>query len=106
MVANGGINDMHAIIFRFKLLIICGLINVIARRQPNLHESPGSSEYSTGSTIVSQTAEEKIDQSQPEIGTHHQEAKFESSTCTGEQNNIGESEKEILLKTTLERGNE
>ncbi|XP_022945254.1 transcription factor MYB124-like [Cucurbita moschata] len=62
-------------------------------RQPNLHESPGSSEYSTGSTIVSQAVEDKIDQSQPEIGTHHQEA----------PNNIGESEKEILLKTTLER---
>ncbi|CAK9316688.1 unnamed protein product [Citrullus colocynthis] len=73
-------------------------------REPNLHESPGSSEYSTGSTLVSQTAEEKIDQSQPEIGTCHQEPKFESeSTCTGEQNNIGESDKEILLKTSLER---
>ncbi|XP_022956965.1 transcription factor MYB124-like isoform X1 [Cucurbita moschata] len=72
-------------------------------RESNLHESPGSSEYSTGSTLVSQTAEEKIDQSQPEIGTHHQEPKFESgSTCTGEQNN-GESEKEILPKTNLER---
>ena len=96
MVANGGNKNMHTIIFRLKLLIICGLINFTARRQPNLHESPGSSEYSTGSTIVSQAVEEKIDQSQPEIGTHHQEA----------QNNIGESEKEILLKTTLERGNE
>ncbi|XP_022151137.1 transcription factor MYB124 isoform X2 [Momordica charantia] len=72
-------------------------------RQPSLHESPGSSEYSTGSTLVSQTAEEKIGQSQSEIGTHHQEAKFESgSTCTGEQNDFGESEKEIPKKT-LER---
>ena len=88
------------------LLIICSLINVMACRESNLHESPGSSEYSTGSTLVSQTAEEKIDQSQPEIGTHHQEPKFESgSTCTGEQNN-GESEKEILPKTNLERGNQ
>ncbi|XP_008446326.2 transcription factor MYB124 isoform X1 [Cucumis melo] len=73
-------------------------------REPNLHESPGSSEYSTGSTLVSQTAEEKIDQSQPEIGTHHQEPQFESgSSCTREQYNIGESEKEILPKTNLER---
>ncbi|XP_038892946.1 transcription factor MYB124 isoform X2 [Benincasa hispida] len=73
-------------------------------REPNLHESPGSSEYSTGSTLVSQTVEEKLDQSQPEIGTRHQEPKFESgSTCTGEQNNIGESAKEILSKTNLER---
>lgn len=92
---------------KFGLLFIFGLINEMACREPNLHESPGSSEYSTGSTLVSQTAEEKIDQSQPEIGTHHQEPQFESgSSCTREQYNIGESEKEILPKTNLERGNE
>lgn len=73
-------------------------------RQPNLHESPGSSEYSTGSTVISQTAEESIDLSQPEIGTHLQESKFVSgSTCIGEQKNIGESQKEILPKIISER---
>lgn len=98
---------MLATNFQIQLLIIYGLINVTTRRQPNLHESPGSSEYSTGSTVISQTAEESIDLSQPEIGTHLQESKFVSgSTCIGEQKNIGESQKEILPKIISERGNE
>ncbi|CAL5428861.1 unnamed protein product [Camellia sinensis] len=71
-------------------------------RQPDLYEeSPGSSEYSTGSTLLSQTAGDKTEQSQDELCALHQDSIAESqSTRIGEQNGIGDCENGILSGAT------
>ncbi|KAK9707272.1 hypothetical protein RND81_07G185500 [Saponaria officinalis] len=43
------------------------------QRQPDMYESPSSSEYSTGSTSMSHAASDQGEQSQPEICTMHEE---------------------------------
>ncbi|PRQ40819.1 putative transcription factor MYB-HB-like family [Rosa chinensis] len=71
-------------------------------RQPDLYdESPGSSEYSTGSTLLSQTECYKMEQIEAEIGTITQDIPHELQTIhIGEQNNIGELEKGIVSNGT------
>ncbi|KAA8533001.1 hypothetical protein F0562_032882 [Nyssa sinensis] len=71
-------------------------------RQPDLYEeSPGSSEYSTGSTLLSQTAGDKTDQSQSEpCALHHDIGAELQSTHIKEQNDNGECENGILTGAT------
>lgn len=71
-------------------------------RQPDLYdESPGSSEYSTGSTLLSQTECYKMEQNEAEIGTINQEFSPESQSLQiGGQNNVGELEKGIVSSGT------
>ncbi|XP_004297324.1 PREDICTED: myb-related protein 315-like isoform X1 [Fragaria vesca subsp. vesca] len=71
-------------------------------RQPDLYdESPGSSEYSTGSTLLSQTECYKMEQNEAEIGTINQEIPPESQSIhIGGQNKIGELEKGIVSSGT------
>ncbi|XP_050375201.1 transcription factor MYB124-like isoform X3 [Argentina anserina] len=71
-------------------------------RQPDLYdESPGSSEYSTGSTLLSQTECYKLEENDFEIGTINQDFPPESQSIhTGGQNNIGELQKGIVSNGT------
>ncbi|KAJ9709243.1 hypothetical protein PVL29_000952 [Vitis rotundifolia] len=70
-------------------------------RQPDLYEeSPGSSEYSTGSTLVSQTAGDKTEQTQPEICALHQEIGVRIQTIPMDQNGFEECVKGVLSGTT------
>ncbi|XP_052174025.1 transcription factor MYB124 [Diospyros lotus] len=70
-------------------------------RQPELYEeSSGSSEYSTGSTILSQTAD-KTGQTQGELCAPHQDCIAESqSTHVGDQNGFGDRENGIISGAT------
>ncbi|KAH7511253.1 hypothetical protein FEM48_ZijujUnG0030200 [Ziziphus jujuba var. spinosa] len=64
-------------------------------RQPDLYdESPGSSEYSTGSTLVSHTAVDRAEQMQAEIGAAHQDVG--QTFHIGDKNGLGECDKGIL----------
>lgn len=73
-------------------------------RQPDLYdESPGSSEYSTGSTLVSHTVGDRTEQKQAKIGAAHQDVG--QSIHTGDKNGIGECDKGILSGGTISQGN-
>ncbi|CAL5398979.1 unnamed protein product [Camellia sinensis] len=67
-------------------------------RQPDLYEeSPDSSEYSTGSTLLSQTAGDKMEESREELCALHLDSVAESqSTHIGDQIFIGDCENGIL----------
>ncbi|CAL5421596.1 unnamed protein product [Camellia sinensis] len=67
-------------------------------RQPDLYEeSPYSSEYSTGSTLLSQTAGDKMEESREELCALHIDSVAESqSTHIGDQIFIGDCENGIL----------
>ncbi|XP_057495098.1 transcription factor MYB88-like [Actinidia eriantha] len=71
-------------------------------RQPDLYEdSPGSSEYSTGSTLLSLQAGDKTEQSQSELCGLHQDIVVESqSTRIGNHNGIGDCENRLLSSAT------
>ncbi|PSR88351.1 Myb-related protein like [Actinidia chinensis var. chinensis] len=71
-------------------------------RQPDLYEdSPGSSEYSTGSTLLSQQAGDKTEQSQSELRGLHEDIVVESqSTSIGNQNGIGDCENGLISSAT------
>ncbi|KAL6983515.1 Transcription factor [Sarracenia purpurea var. burkii] len=71
-------------------------------RQPDLHEeSPGSSEYSTGSTLLSQIAGNKTEQSEVDLCALHQDSIIGSqSTHIGDQYSIGNCENGILSGAT------
>ncbi|XP_031271015.1 transcription factor MYB124-like isoform X1 [Pistacia vera] len=64
-------------------------------RQPDLYEdSPASSEYSTGSTLIPRPVSDKPDQIQAEVDTLHQDIGAElQSIHIGEQNCFGEQNK-------------
>lgn len=75
-------------------------------RQPDLYdESPGSSEYSTGSTLLSQT-ECYVEQNEAEIGTLIEEIQpgSQSIPIRGE-NDVRECEKGIVSSGTRKQGN-
>lgn len=73
-------------------------------RQPDLYdESPGSSEYSTGSTLVSHTAVDRAEQMQAEIGAAHQDVG--QTFHIGDKNGLGECDKGILSGGTGSQGN-
>lgn len=74
-------------------------------RQPDLYEeSPGSSEYSSGSTILSHTAGNKMEQTQAEIGSLHQDIGTGlQSIHIGEQKDVGECEKGVLSGATTKQ---
>lgn len=76
-------------------------------RQPDLYdESPGSSEYSTGSTLASHTADGKTEQTPAEIVEAHQDVGPGSQSIhIGEKNSLGECDKEILSGGTGSQGN-
>ncbi|KAL7260960.1 hypothetical protein ACSBR1_006597 [Camellia fascicularis] len=67
-------------------------------RQPHLYEeSPDSSEYSTGSTLLSQTAGDKMEESREELCALHLDSVVESqSTPIGDQIFIGDCENGII----------
>ncbi|KAK9276895.1 hypothetical protein L1049_006432 [Liquidambar formosana] len=71
-------------------------------RQPDLYEeSPGSSEYSTGSTLISQTAGDKTEQTQAEMCALHQDIGAGiQSIHSAEQNGDDECENGILFSPT------
>ncbi|KAI9169428.1 hypothetical protein LWI28_012230 [Acer negundo] len=63
-------------------------------RQPDLYESPASSEYSTGSTIIPHPAGDKTDQIQSDLGALHQDIGAElQSVHIGEPHCSGEHDK-------------
>lgn len=76
-------------------------------RQPDLYdESPGSSEYSTGSTLVSHTANSKTEQTTAEIVEAHQDlGPGSQSIPIGERNDLAECDKDILSGGTASQGN-
>jgi myb proto-oncogene protein len=61
-------------------------------RQPDLfEESQGSSDFSTGSTVIPQTAGDKTQHSQGKLCAQHQDTLFESQSIPiGDQNSIGD----------------
>ena len=76
-------------------------------RQPDLYEeSPDSSEYSTGSTLLSQTAGDKMEESREELCALHLDSVAESqSTHIGDQIFIGDCENGILSGAITNQGN-
>lgn len=60
-------------------------------RQPYLYESPESSGYSTGSTLQPHTANEEIEQLQPETCSLEQNASLGSKSMTFSKNETGVS---------------
>ncbi|XP_057950230.1 transcription factor MYB88 isoform X3 [Malania oleifera] len=58
-------------------------------RQPDLYESPGSSEYSTGSTLLSQTTGDKTEQTQAEVCGMHQDIGIQLQSVNSEERNGG-----------------
>lgn len=68
---------------------------MIFHRQPDLYEdSPASSEYSTGSTLIPHLASEKPDQIQAEVDILHQNIGAElQSMNNGEQHCLEEQNK-------------
>ncbi|KAL5759568.1 hypothetical protein ACOSP7_018085 [Xanthoceras sorbifolium] len=63
-------------------------------RQPDLYESPASSEYSTGSTIIPHPARDKTDQIQAGVCASHQDIGAElQSVHIGESRCLGEQDK-------------
>ncbi|XP_062111660.1 transcription factor MYB124 isoform X2 [Humulus lupulus] len=74
-------------------------------RQPDLYdESPDSSEYSTGSTTMSQTAGDKTDQSQAEICASHQDVGCSSQSIhVGEESCVGECDNGMICGGTSEQ---
>ncbi|KAM1300146.1 hypothetical protein EV1_011510 [Malus domestica] len=67
-------------------------------RQPDLYEeSPGSSEYSTGSTLLSQTEYYQVEKNEVEIGSLNQEIRPGSQSIPIEgKNGVGDCEKGIF----------
>ncbi|XP_030482831.2 transcription factor MYB124 isoform X1 [Cannabis sativa] len=73
-------------------------------RQPDLYdESPDSSEYSTGSTTMSQTAVDKTDHSQAETGAPHQDVGCSSQSIHVEESCVGECDNEMICGGTTEQ---
>ncbi|XP_012067596.1 transcription factor MYB124 isoform X2 [Jatropha curcas] len=72
-------------------------------RQPDLYEdSPASSEYSTGSTLMPNTVLDKTEQSQAEISALHKDIENElQSVHIKEQNDVDECDKEIISCTRI-----
>ncbi|KAF5449678.1 hypothetical protein F2P56_030098 [Juglans regia] len=74
-------------------------------REPDLYEeSPGSSEYSTGSTLLSHAAENKMEQPQADIGSLHQDITRSQSIHIGEQKDVGECQKGMISDATTKQG--
>ncbi|XP_015575305.1 transcription factor MYB124 isoform X1 [Ricinus communis] len=75
-------------------------------RQPDLYEdSPASSDYSTGSTLMPYTAPDKTEQAQAEIGEVHKDIGNElQSVNAEEQNDVDECEKEIIPCASISQG--
>ncbi|KAJ9172174.1 hypothetical protein P3X46_015445 [Hevea brasiliensis] len=75
-------------------------------RQSDLYEeSPASSEYSTGSTLIPYTAADKTEQTQAEIGALQEDIPNElHSVHSKEQSNVDECEKEIISCANITRG--
>ncbi|PON99983.1 MYB transcription factor [Trema orientale] len=74
-------------------------------RQPDLYdESPDSSEYSTGSTLMSQTAGDKTEQLQAEIGAaDHDVVPGSQSIHVGEESWVGECDKGMICSGNTEQ---
>lgn len=75
-------------------------------RQPDLDdESPGSSEYSTGSTVISQTAGDKTEQAQADNSALHQDfGSVIKSTESVQQNGDAESISGIYMSPITNQG--
>ncbi|KAG8663206.1 hypothetical protein MANES_01G188000v8 [Manihot esculenta] len=74
-------------------------------RQPDLYESPTSSEYSTGSTLTPYTTAGKTEQNQVEVGELHEDVPNElQSVLTKEQSNTDECEKGIISLPNVTQG--
>ncbi|KAJ9187518.1 hypothetical protein P3X46_002964 [Hevea brasiliensis] len=75
-------------------------------RQPDLYEeSPASSEYSTGSTLMPCTAPDKTEQTQVEIGALHEDFPIElQSVHVKEQRDVDECEKESISCANITQG--
>ncbi|GAV66543.1 Myb_DNA-bind_6 domain-containing protein [Cephalotus follicularis] len=71
-------------------------------RQPSLfEESPASSGYSTGSTLMSHAAVDKTEKTQAETGALYQDSGTEiQSIQIGKRNDLNEQDKEILSVAT------
>jgi myb proto-oncogene protein len=77
-------------------------------RQPGLYEeSPASSEYSTGSTLLPYPAPDKTEQTQAEIGALHKDIEIEMQMVRiDEENFMGACGKEIISSADITQGNE
>lgn len=75
-------------------------------RQPDLYEeSPASSEYSTGSTLMPYTATDKTEKTPVEIGALHEDIPNElQSVHVKEQSDIDECEKESISCANMSQG--
>ncbi|KAJ8773693.1 hypothetical protein K2173_006343 [Erythroxylum novogranatense] len=71
-------------------------------RQPELYESPASSEYSSGSNLMSYTAPEKTEEAHTDIGSLQKDIETELQSILDEkQNNEGKCEKGIVSRTSI-----
>ncbi|XP_059655893.1 transcription factor MYB124 isoform X2 [Cornus florida] len=88
-----GLSDMDSQFENFKYLVedlrSSNEGSQSSCRQPALHESPCSSEYSTGSTLLSNTTGDRTEQSQHELCALHQDIGVQSIHI-GDQINFGE----------------
>lgn len=74
-------------------------------RQPGLYEeSPDSSEYSTGSTLLSQRTSDKTEQNQAEVCALHEDIEAELQSPNIGEHGLGESENDILSGGTTTQG--
>ncbi|XP_061973781.1 transcription factor MYB124-like isoform X2 [Populus nigra] len=75
-------------------------------RQPGLYEeSPASSEYSTGSTLLPYPAPDKTEQTQAEIGALHKDIEIEMQMVRiDEENFVGACGKEIISSADITQG--
>ena len=76
-------------------------------RQPDLYdESPGSSDYSTGSTLLLHSASNKLEQGHTEICSLHQDIGTGSESIhIEEQKDVGECENGFISGATPKQGN-
>nr|DAD34818.1 TPA_asm: hypothetical protein HUJ06_005458 [Nelumbo nucifera] len=76
--------------------------NELSWRQPNLYESPGSSEYSTGSTAQSHASGDKTEQPQVEVCSLHQDGSVVSMPIHAEVRNGGDGCEDGICVSTAQ----
>ncbi|XP_030959304.1 transcription factor MYB88-like [Quercus lobata] len=79
---------------------------LLLHRQPDLYdESPGSSDYSTGSTLQLHSAANKLEQAHAEICSLHQDTGTGSESIhIEEQKDVGECESGVISGATPKQG--
>uniref|UniRef100_A0A7N2LAX3 Uncharacterized protein n=1 Tax=Quercus lobata TaxID=97700 RepID=A0A7N2LAX3_QUELO len=86
--------------------LIGGVCIEVKKLQPDLYdESPGSSDYSTGSTLQLHSAANKLEQAHAEICSLHQDTGTGSESIhIEEQKDVGECESGVISGATPKQG--